>query len=220
MKWEDVTEKLSGWIKTEKTALLALDAPLGWPVSLRENIRRHKAGKPLRCALEDADKLFYRQTDLEIIKSRKKRPLSVGADLIARTAHAALGLLEEVREKTGKSIGLAWVPGAPEKTQAIEVYPAVTLTAHLGKEAREKGTEKEKMQRRKKNLEKIAKMRRFRFGAKMKREILSDKNIFDAVLCVLAAADFVKGDVIRPTNRALAKKEGWIWVKSPQSDAR
>ena len=76
------------------------------------------------------------------------------------------------------------------------------------------------MQRRKKNLEKIAKMRRFRFGAKMKREILSDKNIFDAVLCVLAAADFVKGDVIRPTNRALAKKEGWIWVKSPQSDAR
>ncbi|CAJ2376839.1 MAG: hypothetical protein IBGAMO2_490001 [Arenicellales bacterium IbO2] len=213
MKWDDVTEKLSGWIKAAKVALLALDAPLGWPVAFRSNIRCHKAGKPLRHALDDAEKLFYRQTDLEMITSYKKYPLAVGANFIARTAHAALGLLGEVRGKTDESIRLAWTPGAPEKIQAIEVYPAATLIAHFGK-----GVAKETEQ---KKLQKVA--GKVSLSAAIKEKILYEKDgqdVFDAVLCVLAAADFVKGDVIRPTNRGLAKKEGWIWVKSPQSDAR
>ena len=218
MKWDDVAKKLISWIAVEKVALLALDAPLGWPVTLCSNIQCHKAGEPLRYALDDADKLFYRQTDLAIIKPYKKRPLSVGADRIARTAHAALGLLGELRGKTDEGIRLAWTPGSPEKTQAIEVYPAATLIAHFGK-----GVAKETKQ---KKLQKVA--GKVSLSAAIKEKILYEKDgqdvfdqdVFDAVLCVLAAADFVKGDVIRPTNRALAKKEGWIWVKPRQTSAR
>jgi len=36
----------------------------------------------------------------------------------------------------------------------------------------------------------------------------------DAVVCVLAAHDYLKGKVIRPSRAevAAAKKEGWIWL--------
>ncbi|CAJ2376467.1 MAG: DUF429 domain-containing protein [Gammaproteobacteria bacterium] len=230
MEWDDVTKKLIGWIAAEKVVLLALDAPLGWPVALRSNIRCHKAGKPLRHVLDDADKLFYRQTDLKMIKLYK-RPLDVGANFIARTAHAALALLGELREKTGKKIRLAWTPGVPKNTQAIEVYPAATLIAHAGKDAAKIDkkfkslSKKEKLLKKKEKILEKIKSAAF-LDAKIKEQVFADESeqhVLDAVLCVLAAADFVRRDVIKPANcatRRRAKKEGWIWVKSPQSDAR
>ena len=35
----------------------------------------------------------------------------------------------------------------------------------------------------------------------------------DAVVCVLAAADFLMGHARPPDNLELAIKEGWIWVR-------
>jgi hypothetical protein len=42
-------------------------------------------------------------------------------------------------------------------------------------------------------------------------------HIIDAVACVLAGADFLRGDVVLPTEEEIlvAKREGWIWFKSP-----
>jgi len=225
MKWDAVIKKLTGWILAAESrgdvCLLALDAPLGWPVALRSNLRCHKAGKPLKHSLDDADKLFFRQTDLEM-KDCYKTPLAVGADRIARTAHAALGLLGELREKTGENIGLAWTPGMPNKSQAIEVYPVATLIAHLGKGAiqdvarviKKKNLQKKEeanRQKREAYLQQIAS--KICFDAETKQKMIDDGNVFDAVRCVLAAADFVRGDVVCPTDCALAKKEGWIWVR-------
>ena len=45
---------------------------------------------------------------------------------------------------------------------------------------------------------------------------IKSDHILDAILCVLAAADFVRGDVIMPKNEAQAKQEGWIWFKKPE----
>jgi len=223
-QWDDVVEKLRCWISDAKTGLLALDAPLGWPIALRSNLRCHKAGKALKHSLDAADKLFFRQTDLEMIERYDKRPLDIGANFIARTAHAALALLGELREKTGEKIHLAWTPGMPNKTQAIEVYPAATLIAYLGKgtvrdtirKIRKAKLSKEKanQQKREEYLQQIRS--KVAINAETEKKMIADDNVFDAVLCVLAAADFVRKQVVCPENYALAKKEGWIWVKKPE----
>ena len=35
----------------------------------------------------------------------------------------------------------------------------------------------------------------------------------DAAVCVLAGADFLRGEVYEPRDLLLARKEGWIWVR-------
>ncbi len=34
----------------------------------------------------------------------------------------------------------------------------------------------------------------------------------DSTICLLAAKDFIEGNVYYPQNMGLAKREGWIWV--------
>jgi hypothetical protein len=36
----------------------------------------------------------------------------------------------------------------------------------------------------------------------------------DAAVCVLAAADFLRGEAMPPEDQALAEREGWIWVRA------
>ena len=92
------------WIACAEVALIALDAPLGWPVALHSALTCHRAGMPLR---DQPDDLFSRATDRDIRRRLGKRPLEVGADRIARTARAALQLLQELRDCTGYPIPLA-----------------------------------------------------------------------------------------------------------------
>ena len=91
--------------------LIALDAPLGWPIALGASLSSHSAGAPL---LPPAAALFSRETDRAIETRFGKRPLEVGANFIARTARAALGLLVELRGLTGRAIPLAWTPSFAE----------------------------------------------------------------------------------------------------------
>lgn len=46
--------------------------------------------------------------------------------------------------------------------------------------------------------------------------LLSDDNALDSAICVLAGQDFLLGHCADPTDPALAKKEGWIWVRRKQ----
>ncbi len=89
---------------------LALDAPLGWPAVLGETLGPHIAGESLDGT---PNELFRRQTDHFIKAVIGRQPLDVGADRIARTAHAALGLLEQLRQLTGQPVPLAWTPHDP-----------------------------------------------------------------------------------------------------------
>ena len=47
--------------------------------------------------------------------------------------------------------------------------------------------------------------------------MINNDNALDGVICILAAIDFLKQDVIEPDESQInfAKKEGWIWVKKP-----
>ena len=128
MGWDGVVEHTAGLIKKEASgsALIALDAPLGWPQALAETLPAHFAGRAPRFT---ANEMFRRRTDDVVKEKLNKQPLDVGADKIARATHAALRFLDLLREATGLAVPLAWSPGQPTGVSAIEVYPAATLIA-------------------------------------------------------------------------------------------
>ena len=191
-------------------ALLALDAPLGWPVPLSEALRDHQAGLRLP---GEANMLFRRYTDRVIRKRIGKQSLDVGADRIARTAHAALELLDGLRSRLRKPIPLAWcVPTFG--IHAIEVYPAATLAAH-GIDARGyKATSGRK--HRETVLSSIGQRIAVRTTIP---DINRASDGLDAALCVLTAHDFLVGAAIPPDSQAPHQTEGWIWVRDPDDAA-
>ena len=41
---------------------------------------------------------------------------------------------------------------------------------------------------------------------------MQSKDVVDAAVCVLAAADFIRGNVVPPLDQETALIEGWIWA--------
>ena len=184
---------LSRWIEAYGPALLALDAPLGWPRAMGAVLAGHQAGAGMGAA---AHELFRRETDDAIYQRFRKRPLEVGANFISRTAVAALNLLEQLRCTTDQPIPLAWSPADLQHTAAIEVYPAATRLAHgsPGKGGSIEG------------LERLLDLSALDAG------LPASDDAIDALVCVLAAADFIKGRARPPEDLAIAQQESWIWT--------
>jgi hypothetical protein len=181
------------WLGNCDAALIALDAPLGWARALPASLIGHRAGQPMGWR---ADDLFRRETDNRIRERFRKRPLEVGADRISRTAVAALELLTALRERTGMPIPLAWNANEGHRFRAIEVYPAATRLAH--------GT---------------ASVRGSLHGldqvidcSGVPPESMEPEDARDAVVCTLAAGDFLLGRAEPPANLEVAQVEGWIWA--------
>jgi len=184
------------WLPRASLTLIAIDAPLGWPIQMGSELHSHKAGV---CIDIVPDKLFSRYTDREIKRRLDKKPLEVGANLIARTAHAALQFLGKLRHDTGLAIPLAWNHSKITETSAIEVYPAATLKA-MGAN-----------------------------GGSPLSAIQKDGSLYinvdeenlnthkkDAIVCIFAAIDFLNGKCtqIARHKKEIVEKEGWIWVRS------
>lgn len=183
------------WLTGYEQALIALDAPLGWPRKLGTNLFIHQAGLPLQT---DADQLFRRTTDVAIKERLNKQPLEVGANLIARTAVAALKLLNDIRDGTNRPIPLAWAPKETEPWRAIEVYPAAIRIAHNAHDA---GGSLE-------GLNTVLDC------SAVSGKLLAIEHVVDAAVCALAAADFLCGRALPPRDdqKASALIEGWIWA--------
>ena len=163
----------------------------------------HRAGEPIHTAPND---LFRRETDRFIQRTLGKTPLDVGADRIARTAHAALRMLGEIRREFALPIPLAWST-PPEGVAAIEVYPAATLLAHG---VRASGYKRPtQVEARQEILSALARTMAIRTEASL---LETSADALDAVVCLLAAKDFLEGRAVGPTDRALAEIEGWIWA--------
>ena len=202
----EVAAKVAGWlISTPRRALLAFDAPLGWPQAMGQLLAVHRAGEPLPVA---ANTLFRRETDRFVRERLGKQSLDVGADRIARTAHAALRLLADLRQRTGLPLPMAWNVRDPWRAAAIEVYPAGTLVA-LGIPAR--GYKKK---------DQVAERRAImaRLGDLLalpvdRAAVERNADALDAVVCVLAGWDYVRGLAWEPPDPELARQEGWIWVR-------
>ena len=202
-------EVVAPWLRDAPgPVLLALDAPLGWPAPLGRALGSHRAGDPLE---DTTHALFRRSTDRFVRERIGKQSLDVGADRIARTAHAALDLLSRLRKRSGSTVPLAWEPGF-KGTAAIEVYPAATLRAHgIGARGyKKKGAPGVEAR------ERVAAALGDRIALPPDRSLLRESDdALDAVTCLLAAQDFLLGDALPPLTQALAEREGWIWVRAP-----
>ncbi|ACL05171.1 conserved hypothetical protein [Desulfatibacillum aliphaticivorans] len=186
---------------------LAMDAPLGWPALLAEGLADHQAGDPLSGKAND---LFRRHTDRFCWKKIGKLPLDVGADRIARTAHAALEILQELRMLTGEPIPLAWSPDYQEKVCAGEIYPAAVLIKYGLPSSGYKDDKSQKcLDIRRKILDGIIPRLK---GAENLELLVKNADALDAALCILGGRNFLIGDVCFPDNEELARKEGWIWL--------
>lgn len=203
----DLLKTLSGWVRQGRPTLIALDSPLGWPVGLAKALRSHRPGQAI---LEKPDRLFRRSTDDVVFERVGVRPLDVGADRIARTAHASLKLLHDLRSATDQAIPVAWdASDLHDGAAAIEVYPAATLRAsdlpHSSYKKRSQTTERGRI------LDGLKAWIRLRCD---ERALIENADVLDAVVCILAGADFMAGRANAPTDLDMARKEGWIWVRS------
>lgn len=201
---DDVVDTVVAWL-AEAPAVLALDAPLGWPAEM-ERLADHRAGAPIPV---EANALFRRETDRFVQRRLGKTPLDVGADRIARTALAALAVLDAVRDHVPVAMG--WTPGAVAGRHAIEVYPAATLKSR-GIDAR--GYKRpEATAKRAEILDALD----VALAPDARAAALATDHALDAVLCCLAAADYATGAVWAPEDDALARREGWMWVRDPEA---
>jgi len=89
-KNQSVAKTVNSWIEDKDRVLITMDAPLGWPEKMGKVFKEHQAGETINIKPND---LFQRETDRFVHKQTGKKPLEVGADRIARTAHAALKIL-------------------------------------------------------------------------------------------------------------------------------
>ncbi|MAU01116.1 MAG: hypothetical protein CL608_28570 [Anaerolineaceae bacterium] len=213
-KKQSLAQTIANWLPAHTPTLLAIDAPLGWPADLGHQLANHNAGDPLPVP---PNTLFRRETDRRIWQRTGKLPLDVGADRIARTAHAALTLLADLRQITQEPIPLAWQPQPAQNLSAIEVYPAGTLKMMFDpmRVPRYKGKDGENG--RSVILHQLKQHVTLPTNTQL---LLKNDDVLDAALCVLAGADFLRGGAGPPANIDQAKKEGWIWVrtKSEQTD--
>lgn len=202
---KEVAEELADWIFGHDRVLLALDAPLGWPQAMGRALAKHRAGE----ALPDlANDLFRRETDRFVRARLGKQSLDVGADRIARTAHSALKLLTDLRQRSGLAIPLAWGPSYAERLAAIEVYPAATL---IGYGITVNGYKKKEAIAERKAL--IGSLRLVVDLPEEQTAMERSADALDAGVCVLAGADFLLGQSYSPPDEELARHEGWIWVR-------
>ena len=222
-EWTPLAKYLADQIKGIDKVLFALDAPLGWPHKMRTALDCHEAGAP-PCI--DADHMFRRETDIYVKEHLNKTPFEVGASWLARTAHAALSLLQALREEVEKTsqketpIPLAWAQGRPTEPSVIEVYPALALRELPQKANEFAGYKKRKTQKEdpgcdaRRNIWKVLKSSLGASGQLKNDGSPGTDHEIDAVLCVLIAREFLRGECVPPTKLPpdkVALQEGWIW---------
>ena len=205
----DLIDRVASVLKRSPRALLALDAPLGWPMVLISALQGHRAGRPLG---PNADLLFCRDTDREIRARHGLKPLDVGADRIARVARSALELLEGLRSASGEEIPLLWQHGLQGRAGAIEVYPKATLKAHGLPFSGYKG----KGSGHREVREDLATALAQRIAPDLDlAALIADDDKLDAAVCVLGGHDFLTGNARAPSNFESCRIEGWIWSRDP-----
>lgn len=202
-RWYPLVKQCQEWLKEDEKVLFCMDSPLGWPNAMREVLARHSAGELLGMEAKD---LFNRKTDLFIDETIQKRPLEIGANLIARTAAAALELLATLRVMLRMELPLLWEQGPLERSGVIEVYPVATIIGRIGA-----GT---KLNFRTKS-DILLPILEMDFGLDSIDLLAgSDDHMLDAAMCVLAGADFIEKRCHEPPDDDELKREGWIWFSS------
>lgn len=205
-KQTGIAQQMAGLLNPSAPVLLAVDAPLGWPTDFVTNLSAHRAGEAL-----DAEPrlLFTRETDRVVHRHTGLTPLSVSADRIARTAVAALAIVDALRNALGQPLPLLLNPTECRSGGLIEVYPAATLKQR-GLPSR--GYKKPEARALRNGIvDGIAQALDLN-GHEI--ACLDSDHCLDAVLCVLTAIDFLEGNCLSPATPERAAREGWIWFRT------
>jgi hypothetical protein len=107
------------------------------------------------------------------------------------------------------------IEGRPNAAKyAIEVYPAATLQVHDYSYQGYKNDDGQ--EKREEIVDGLVKEFEDESGGLDRARLVKDDHLVDAVVCVLAAQDFLLGKARPPREeeRDAAAKEGWIWVAS------
>lgn len=129
VRWRRITEvaeTISGGIDRHRPALLAIDAPLGWPVAMSRALARHTVGSSTGF-VEDPRIFFRRLTDRFVHRVTGKKPLDFGSSFIAGTAHAALRLLGQIEGQPRVALDRLPSSATPDAIVSIEAYPALVF---------------------------------------------------------------------------------------------
>ena len=210
--------QVQAWIKRESAAtLLALDAPLGWPIHMTRALRNHSAGAPLGRPSDASRKdrnpghhLFRRHTDRFLAQKFPGAPLDIGADRIARVARSALDLLGRLGT-TGdgqSAVPLLWDSRGLEGLGAIEVYPRLTLlhAQRSGDDELHYKSSENAAENRREIVEKILPAHLVFNKDDLRPTRLKNKSPdydhdrIDAVLCVLAGLHFLLAQSVGPDH--------------------
>ena len=223
--FDDLVGQVQCWINRHYadglgTTLLALDAPLGWPIQMTHALRNHSAGAPLGHPSDTSRKdrnagnhLFRRHTDRFIAQKFRGAPLDIGADRIARVARSALELLGRLRvsERGQSTVPLLWDARGSVRSGAIEVYPRLTLQhlrgSHEAKRLRYKSKDSKLAQKNRREIVEEDLPARLTLNTDDLRptppkggQINYDHDRIDAVLCVLEGLHFLLAESVGPED--------------------
>lgn len=223
--FDKLVKQVQDWIEGQDAdgpspTLLALDAPLGWPIHMTRALHNHSAGTPLGRPSDTGhrdpnpgNRLFRRHTDRFIAEKFPGAPLDIGADRIARVARSALELLGRlrVREHGQSEVPLLWDAQGLERSGAIEVYPRLTLQhlrgSHEAKKLRYKSKKSELAQENRRKIVEDDLPARLILNADDLRptrprggQINYDHDRIDAVLCVLEGLHFLLAKSVGPEH--------------------
>lgn len=218
-----IAEALAPKLASADPILLAVDIPFGWPAGMGPALSAHHAGEQIE---SPAAEFFLRHTDRHVqervaelnLQDRAGaiRPMSVGADRIARAALSWQKALHRLRTAHGHPIPVLVRSDRPPGSGAIEVYPAATLRAFGLPFTGYKGSESAARDRRAQilaGLEALG-LRPDPEERALRHRLVDSDHALDAVICTLAAREFLRGNVYDPPadRRELIRKEGWMWV--------
>ncbi len=185
----------------EGADLVAIDAPLGWPLPFVEAVSAHAAGEPWTKG-PDRDELRYRVTDRVVRKVVGRWPLSVSTDRIGVVAFRAARLHSRLRPESRTRDGSDGV---------LEVYPAAALHRWDLHHRRYKGPGGRK--ERSPILDGIAGLVALDLAGH-EGELLDSDDRLDALIAALVALakDLGRVDPLPDDWADAARVEGWIWL--------
>lgn len=129
VRWRRITElaeTISSGIDRHRPTLLAIDAPLGWPVAMSRALASHTVGSSTGL-VEDPRLFFRRLTDRFVHRVTGKRPLDFGTSFVASAAHAALRILGQIEGHPPVALQPLRASVTPDTVVAIEVHAALAL---------------------------------------------------------------------------------------------
>jgi predicted nuclease with RNAse H fold len=187
-----------------QSAVVAIDAPFGWPRTFARTVAAYAAGAPWPAAKPSG--LWARRTD-EAARARVggRPPLSVSSDRIARPAERAARLLTLL----GREIPLA----RDGSDGVIELYPAGAMrlwgidTAGYKRPAARMVREALR--------DRIVTAVHLKLSADQRERLVETDHALDALVAALVGRAFSCGWAAgpeTPEDREAAEVEGWIWL--------